>query len=176
MPAVIYGHEKTPIHLSVDPKQVTELLHQHAHMVEVIIDTTTEPCLLKDVQWDHLGANILHIDLIRVDLTEQVTLNVELELAGEPIGLKEAGAFLQHPINEIEVRCLASQIPDRIKADISHLKAGETFTVGDLQLPAGVTAATAADTMIAAIQAVGEAEEAETTEGEATNEPQIIGK
>jgi len=104
LPAVIYGHKQNPVHISFDQKQVTNLLHQHAHLIKVVIETKTEPCLVKSVQWDHLGSNILHLDLARVDLTETVIVEVDLELTGDPVGLKESGAFLQHPMDQIEVK------------------------------------------------------------------------
>lgn len=175
LPAVVYGHKQAPIHISFDQKEATDLLHQHAHLVEVVVDSKIEPCLIKDVQWDHLGSNILHVDLARVDLTEQVTIEVDLALTGEPVGLKESGSFLQHGSNQLEISCLASQIPDQIKVDISGLGVGDQITVADLKLPSGVTAISDGETLVASIQIV--AEEAEPIEGEAAaGEPEIIGK
>ena len=176
LPAVIYGHRQDPVHLSVDQKEVADLVHHQAHVIEVVMDAVTEPCLIKEVQWDHLGSQILHIDLARVDLTEQVTVSVDLELTGEPVGLKEAGSFLQHPVNEIEVSCLASQIPDRLKADIGHLKVGDTFTVADLTMPSGVTATADGETIIASIQILAEKSDDSADEQATAAEPEIIGK
>ena len=175
LPAVVYGHKQDPVHISFDQKEVTDLLHQHAHVIEVVVNSKTEPCLVKDVQWDHLGSNILHVDLARVDLTEQVTVEIDLVLAGDPVGLKEAGSFLQHGSDQLEVSCLASQIPNQIKVDISGLGVGDQITVADLKLPNGVTATSDGETVIASIQIV--AEEAEPIEGEAAaSEPEMIGK
>ncbi len=177
LPAVIYGHKRDPMHICVDAKQVTDLLHHRAHLVEVVLDSTSEPCLIKDVQWDHLGSDILHIDLTRVDVTERVAVRVDLVLTGDPVGLKESGTFLQHPINELDVSCLASQIPDQIKADISGLTPGATFTVADLKLPAGVTVNADPETVIASIQVISEQPESELEPGPtAASEPEVIGK
>lgn len=175
LPAVIYGHNQEPAHVSFDQKQLTDLLHHHAHLIEVKIDAHKEPCLVKDVQWDHLGSKILHIDLARVDLTERVTVEVDLELVGEAIGLKEAGAFLQHSMDEIEVSCLASQIPDRIRVDVSGLGVGESLTIADLKLPSGVSPTDDPETTIASIQIVEEEPEAEVVEAVAA-EPEVIKK
>ncbi len=175
MPAVIYGHKQDPVHISFNQKQITDLLHTQAHIVEVVVGAKTEPCLIKDVQWDHLGAHILHVDLARVDMTEKVTVNVEIELLGEAIGLKQAGAFLQHPMDEIQVECLASQIPDKITIDISALDAGQSLNVSDLQLPSGVVAIDDPETMVASIQIVEEEPE-EVPAVEAAAEPEVIGK
>ena len=176
MPAVIYGHKQDPTHVSFDEKEVTDLLHQHAHLIEVTVGSKKEPCLVKDVQWDHLGSQIQHVDLARVDLTERVTVEVDLALAGDPIGLKESGAFLQHSLDQIQVTCLASQIPDQIKVDISGLEAGHSLALTDLKLPEGVTAVGDPDTVIASIQIVTEEVEAEEEAPAGGAEPEVIGK
>ena len=176
LPAVIYGHKQQPVHVSFDLKEVNNLLHQNTHLIEVVVGSKTEPCLIKDIQWNHLGSNILHIDLARVDLKERVTVSVELELTGDPVGLKESGAFLQHPVNEIEVLCLAAQIPDQIKADISNLAVGQSLSIADLQLPNGVETNADPETVIASIQVVGEEPETEITEEASATEPELLRK
>ncbi len=175
LPAVIYGHKQAPCHISLDRKRIQDLLHQHAHLIEVVVGSTREPCLVKDVQWNHLGSEILHLDLTRVDLTERVKIEVELELAGSPVGLKESGTILQHPLDKIQVQCLASQIPDQIKVDITDLTAGATMTIADLKLPQGVTAVDDPETVIASIQVLAEQPE-EEVEAAAPSEPELIGK
>ena len=177
LPAVIYGHKQDPVHVSLNRGEITGLLHHNAHVIEVEVDSKKEPCLIKDVQWDHLGSELIHVDLARVDLTERVTVEIELELVGEAVGLKESGTILEHHLNQIEVKCLASDIPEQVRMDISELNVGQSLTVSDLVLPEGVEATQAADTLIAAIHVVTEAEE--TEEGEATpgaGEPEVIGK
>ena len=139
------------------------------------MDATIEPCLIKDVQWDHLGSNILHADLARVDLTESVTVNVDLELTGEAVGLKEAGAILENPVTELEVQCQAGNIPASIKIDVTNLNIGDTIMVADIQLPEGVVAADDPETVIATMRVL--AEEVEEEPVEATEgEPEVIGK
>jgi len=177
LPAVIYGHKLPPVHISLDQSQINDLLHHHAHLLQVAVDNKTEPCLIKQVQWDHLGSDIIHLDLARVDLTEQVTVTVDLELTGEAIGLKESGAFLQHQTAEIQVQCLATQIPEIIRVDISQLAVGDAITVADLSLPHGVTADEDPDTLIAAVHLTALDEEDETALGEpGAGEPEVIGK
>jgi len=146
-------------------------------LLEVAIDSKTEPCLIKQVQWDHLGSEILHLDLARVDLTEQVTVTVNLELAGDAIGLKESGAFLQHQTSEIQVQCLATQIPETIRVDISQLAVGNAMTIADLSLPQGVTTNEDPATLIAAVHVTATDDEDEAALGEpGTREPEVIGK
>lgn len=175
LPVVIYGHKQDPLHVSVDRKQFTDLLHRHAHLVEVSIDSATEPCLIKDVQWDHLGSQIIHVDLTRVDLTERVTVSVQIEMVGEAAGLKEAGALLERPLSEIEVECEAANIPASIRVDVSALEVGQSMSVADIQLPEGVSPATDLDTVIAAIRVLAEEPEEEPVADTVEGEPEVIG-
>jgi large subunit ribosomal protein L25 len=127
------------------------------------------------MQWDYLGTTLAHVDLARVDLTEKVRLEVEIELVGEPVGAKAAGAFLQKFHNEIEIECLASQIPESIKIDVTKLEAGEHLSVRDIPLPEGVKAITDPDVAIVGILIAKEEEAAAPVEGAAT-EPEVIGR
>jgi large subunit ribosomal protein L25 len=176
MPVVIYGHKKDPLHVSADAKQMSDLLHEHTRLLEVHVDNHVEPCLIKEVQWNHLGSQIIHVDLARVDLTEKVTVPVLVVLIGEPKGAKEAGAFLSHPVTEIEVECLVTQIPDEILADVANLGVDESLTAGELTLPEGVKLVSEPDTIIAQVQIAQEEEEpVVAAEGEAA-EPELIRK
>ena len=176
LPMVIYGHKQDPLHVSVDYKQFIDLLHRNTHLLEVVTASKTEPCLIKDVQWNHLGSIVVHADLTRVDLTERVTVNVSLELTGEAMGLKETGTLLEHPLNEIEVQCQAANIPDAIRLDVSKLGVGESITVAALPLPEGVEAVTDPETVVAVIRLLAEEPEEEQAAEAAEGEPEVIGK
>ncbi len=178
LPAVVYGHHQDPLHVSADAKELINVLHSHAHVIEVKVDDKTEPCLVKDVQWDHLGSKIVHVDLERVDLNETVTLEVDLKLVGEAIGLKEGGAILEHPLSSIEIQCLVTQIPDDIKVDVSNLAVGDTLLVRDLKLPTGVKTTLDEETVVASVSKVKEVV-IETTPAEgaaAAAQPEVIGR
>ena len=175
MPLVIYGHKQEPIHISADGNEMIELLRRDTHVLNVDYDSKSESCLVKDIQWDFLGAHIVHVDLARVDLTETVRTTVLLELSGEPVGLKEPGAMLEHPYSEIEVECQAGNIPSSIKIDVANLNIGQTIMVADIQLPEGVTAADDPETVIATMRVLAEEVEEEPVEA-AEGEPEVIGK
>ncbi len=176
MPVVVYGHGQEPAHLSVDNEEINELLHQHAHLLNVVVDGKEETVVLKDAQWDHMSSNILHLDLARVNLSEEVTVEVELKFVGEPVGLKVAGAILEHPQDTIEVTCKASDIPEVIKVDVSGLEAGESLTLSDLVLPAGVTVDTETDTVLASVQVMAEIPDEDETAEAGDAEPEVIGR
>ncbi len=175
LPGVIYGHKQDPIHISVNAKELVELLHHNAHVIEVEVAGKSEPCLVKDVQWDHLGKHIIHVDLARVDLSEEVEVELQLVLIGEAVGLKVAGALLEQAAATIKVKCRADAIPELLTHDVSALDVGGSVLVSDLKLPAGVTAVSDADTLVAHISVTKE-EAQEEAAAVGTDEPQVIGK
>ena len=175
LPAVVYGHGQDPLHVAIDQHQITEIIHENHQLVELDISGQSESCLIKDMQWDYMGDNIIHVDLTRVDMGEEVEVAVTLELTGEPEALKEEGAILDHPVSEITVSCRADSIPETLSHDIEGVTLEKAATAGDLVLPSGVKLVTDAETVIAQIQIVQEApaEEEVAAEGD---EPEVIGK
>jgi len=176
LPAVIYGHKKDVAHIHVSAGDIIELVHDHSHLMNVVIGDNTESCLFKDIQWDHLGANILHVDLSRVNLNEVVEVEVELVYHGDAVGLKEDGAYMEHPHQHITVSCVASNIPDSLLLELGELQVGETLTIADLKLPEGVTAVDEPETVLATISIAEELPEEEEGEEGAGEEPEVIGR
>ena len=177
VPAVVYGHKQDPVHIAVDRDKFEDLLFNGAHLLNVATDSTTESCLIKDVQYDHLGTQVVHVDFTRVDLSEQVDVELEIELTGEPEALQEEGAILSQELTSIVVKCRADSIPENLTHDITEMTTDTTLTVGDLQLPAGMTCEMDPEAMVAQIQVMHEEPEEpaaeEAAEGE---EPEVIGK
>jgi large subunit ribosomal protein L25 len=173
---VIYGHGVAPAHVSVNVKELTELMHDNAHLLEVVIGDTTESCLIKEVQWDHLGSHIIHVDLTRVDLSETVQVEVELTFKGEPEALKEPGAIMEHPNTTIEIECRADSIPHELLVDVSNLGVNETITVADLALPEGIACTMHAETVVAVIRIVEELPDEDDVAVEGAAEPEVIGR
>jgi len=181
MPAVLYGHGETPDHLALHAEPVQDALEDGAHLLELKFDGKKQTCLIKDIQFDYLGDTLIHIDLTRIDMTEEVTVSVPLVFEGEDEapGLQQEGALLQHPTTDLDVTCLANAIPEEIRVDLSKMEIGDSITVADLKLPEGVTTDTEPDTTVATISYVSEEEmeelEAETEET-AEAEPEVIGE
>lgn len=175
LPAVIYGHGEGSASVSVDATKFRDILEGHEHLVEVLTDGQSQPCLIKEVQWDHLGRWPVHVDLTRVNLEEEVQVEVEIVLRGEPKALDTPGAVLSQPLNILTVTCKANNIPDNIRHDIGELTLDDTITVADLTLPEGVTAVDDPETAVAQITIVAELPEEEELEATG-NEPEVIGK
>jgi len=177
LPAVIYGHKQAPVHIAVDNKALIELLHNNAHLIEVEVAGKSEPCLVKEIQWNHLGSKVIHVDLARVDLTEDVEVDIQIELIGDAVGLKEVGAMIEQNTSTIQIKCRADAIPEKLTADVSAMGVGDSLLVSGLTLPAGVTAASDPDTLIAHISmAKVEVEEEEVVAEGGGDGPEVIGK
>ncbi|MEM9418475.1 MAG: 50S ribosomal protein L25 [Planctomycetota bacterium] len=174
LPAVIYGHKQDPLHVSVDARALHDVLVSGAHVIEIQVDGKAEPCLIKDVQYDYLDTTPVHVDLTRVDLNEEVELELEVVFKGEPAALNEAGAMLSTPHTAVTVSCKANAIPDELVCDISELGLEDSIHAEDLKLPAGVTLSMEANILLAQIviqQAVADTDDAEAGDGE----PEVIG-
>lgn len=178
LPAVIYGHGETPQAVAVSEEEVLHHLHDGAHLLEVQQNGKSQTCLIKDVQYDYLGTNVIHVDLTRIDMTEEVELTVPIELVGQDDapGLKEAGAYLDQSLVDLDVRCRATNIPDSITVDVSTLGVTDSILVGDLTLPNGVETDHNPEDVVVSVGYVAEEPEEEEAVAEAEGEPEVIGE
>jgi large subunit ribosomal protein L25 len=174
VPAVLYGHGEANQHLAIPAAQVKGLLRHHSKTVKLTGDVN-ETALVSDMQWDALGIEVLHLDLIRVNLQEKVEVTVSVEAHGEAIGTREGGILLEN-VREVEIRCSAGAIPESLVLDINGLHLGDQATAGDLQLPEGVELITPAETVIAHVEAPREQQETEEGGSGIGAEPEVIGK
>ncbi len=167
LPAIVYGHGKDPLPVSVDAKQTLRYLHEGEKILQLQIEGQSEVqnVLVKDLQFDYLGTNVIHADFTRVDLEERVELKVAIHVVGEAIGLKTAGAMLMHPTTEIEIECKVANIPDHVEVDISGLEAGSALHASDIKLPLPTMKLLSDPDLIVAQIIVQLAEVEETEEG-----------
>lgn len=178
LPCVIYGHGAEPVHAALDHKEALRFFEDGERVFKVELPgEKPDTVMLKDLQFDHLGTNVVHCDLVRVNLQEEVEANVHLELDGEPEGLKEPGALLNQPMTELAVRCSVADLPDEIRVDVSKLTMDEPLHAGDIALPSGVTLDMEPDVVVAQILIKKEQEEPEPAEAAAGGEiagPEVI--
>ena len=174
MPAIIYGHGEAPEAVALDAHDVLLELQHGARVLTVEVAGKSAQCLLKAVQYDHLGTQPIHLDLMRVDLTEKVRVKVGLELRGTPKGIAEGGV-LENPVNQIEVECLVTDIPETLHPNVKHLGVGDVLLAKDLVLPPGVTLITDPEERIAAVRVLAEEVVAPTAvEGVEPTQPEVI--
>jgi len=138
LPAVVYGHKRDPLHITVDEIEAVGHLKDGAHVVNLNIDgAEAETCLVKDLQFGFLGDDVIHIDFARVDLDEEVEVKVHLHFVGAAPDAGKAGTILSHDIVELDVICKVRAIPEEIRVDLTKMK-DDRITIADLEMPEGV--------------------------------------
>lgn len=174
IPAVVYGrHLQSPEHIAVDPVSVKKAIAT-PHRLNTLITLKVEgkgeqQVLLKDYQMDPVSREILHADFIDVRETEPVKVNVPLVLVGKPAGVTEGG-ILSQSRREVEVYALPKAIPEKIEADVSHLKIAQALHIKDIKLPEGVQVKSRVNYTLAVV-AVPEKEEERKVEAAAAAAP-----
>jgi large subunit ribosomal protein L25 len=175
IPAVIYGHKEENEHVSLLRDDLIKAFRHGARVVDLQTTRGVEKALIRDIQWDHLGKEILHVDFARISADERYVVSVPIELRGISPGVN-AGGILDQPLHTIEVECLAIAIPDSIRVSIAELQIGGSIHVRDLRLPEGVIAMTDADAIVVHVT-TPQAEPEPTVEAEvAGTEPEVIGR
>ena len=175
IPAIIYGHKEEPISVSLDEHNFMEGLHHGHRLIEVELGNKKQKTIIKDLQYDYLGKKVLHIDLMRVDVTEKITVTVPLELKGTALGTHDGGIVEQHA-SEIEIECLATNIPNNIIISVKELNVGGSIHAEDIELPEGVKLISPAETLLVSCHVVAEAKSTEELEMETPSAPEVIGE
>ncbi len=173
IPAIVYGHKQEPAAISLDAHDFVEGLHHGHRLMDITIGGNTEKMLVKDLQYDHLGRNVIHVDLMRVDVTEMVKVTVPVELKGTAKGTHEGGIVEEHT-DHVEVECLAVNIPESIVVSVKDLGVGEAIHAGDIKLPDGVKLVSSPETIIATCHVLAVAKTTEQLEEEAPVAPELI--
>ena len=176
VPAVVYGRGQDTVAIQVPADEIEQALRHHSRMFDLRLGRKKESVLLRDIQHDALGDEVVHADFARIAMDEVVEIKVALTLKGTP---KVEHAVLQQLLDAVEVECLPGDIPETIVVPVGGLEIGDSLTVADLKAPDGVKVLSDPDTVIAALThaAVEEvtAEEAAAA-AEAAAEPERIGR
>jgi large subunit ribosomal protein L25 len=175
IPAIVYGHKQEPVSVSLDAHDFTEGLHHGQRLMDIKLGRKKETVLVKDIQYDHLGKDIIHADLMRVSVTELVTVTVPIELKGVAKGTHEGGIVEEH-VDHLEIECKVTDIPESIVVSVKELDVDEHIFVRDVQLPQNVTLVTEPDTLLVSCSVVAAAKTTEEVEAEEPVAPEVIGK
>ena len=184
LPAVIYGYGIDPINIVLDAHSSSRTLARASSstLITIELDGKQYPTLVREKQLDFIRNSIIHVDFMAVSLTEKITANVGVHLEGSAPAVKEFNAVIVTSLNELEVECLANDLPERFTVDISTLaEIGDGIYVRDIVPPPNVDILTDPEEVIvvatAMVEEVLEEEEEELLEGEAEEEgPEVIGK
>ncbi len=173
IPAIVYGHKKEPVAISVNAHTFVEGLHQGHRLIDVQIGSKKVKTIVKDVQYDHLGKDIVHADLMRVDIKEMVKVSVPIELKGTAKGTHEGGIVEEHA-DHLEIECRATDIPESIVVSVKEIDVGDALHAGDIELAEGIKLVSSPDTLLATCHLVAAAKTTEELEEEAPVAPEVI--
>lgn len=159
IPAVVYGIKKETKAIKVVARDLLNLVRKYkgeniiinlrikedmdsqAEDVKKKTHTKTDKdrlVLIKEVQYDPVKGDIIHIDFNQISLYQAITVRVPIVAKGEPIGVKQDGGVLDHLLWELEVECLPARIPSSIEVDVSNLKIGDTIHIKDIVLASDI--------------------------------------
>ncbi len=176
VPGIIYGHGEANRPVAMARHDI-ELAIQHGErLIRGEVSGKQENFLIKDVQYDYLGQNVLHVDLARVRLDERVEVTVPIELRGTPVGVDSEDGVLTKLLPEVRLECVVTSIPEEIRASVAALHVNESLRVADLELPEGVKVLEEPETVIASVTVVAEEEAAPAEEAPEVAEPEVIGE
>jgi len=146
VPGIVYG-AGTPAMIELDHNALFFALKKeafHSSLLDMELAGKTEQVLLRDYQMHPFRPIVLHIDFQRVDATTKVTKKVPLHYVNEENSpaVKTDGCVVNHVVNELNIQCLASQLPEFITVDLGELTKGQSLHVSDIQLGTGIKVVT----------------------------------
>jgi len=175
VPGIVYGGNIAAQAIEVDHNDLLLKLKKeafHSSIISLVVDGKKEAVLLRDYQVHAYKPLVHHIDFQRVDATHELHIKVPLHFVNDEIapGVKQGGGLVNHVITEVDVHCLAKDLPEFIEVDLSALKIGDSIHLSQLKLPAGVKlVAHATDDVVVGVVA-GKGGASEAAEGEAAAE------
>ncbi len=171
VPGVLYGHGVEPASILINLREFEHLLASHRGTGALVtLDVAGKadlsgPALLKEVQRHPVRDAVLHADFQRVSMDERIQTTVPVVLTGHAKGIVEGG-MLDFQLRELDIECLALNVPDQIEIDITEWEIGFSMHVGALTPPDGVKILTDPERAIASVQAPRvEVEPTEVEEG-----------
>jgi large subunit ribosomal protein L25 len=152
LPAVIYGRHTEPVNINLDAHSASLTLGRltPSSLVTINVDGTEYPSLVREKQRDYIKNRLLHVDFLAVSMTELLRTNVNVHFVGVSPAVKDFNAVLVKNLEELEVECLPTDLPESIEVDISAMtKPGEGIRVRDVQISDKIRILNDSDTMVA---------------------------
>ncbi len=143
IPAVLYGAGKDAVAIKLDANSVHKQVENEAffsHILDVKVDGEDTQAVLKALQRDPTTDQIVHMDLLRVSSSKEITMHVPLHFINEETCPgKKAGGVVNHLLVDLEISCLPKDLPEFIAVDMAAMEIGDSLHLSQLTMPAGVT-------------------------------------
>jgi large subunit ribosomal protein L25 len=143
VPAILYGGPLGPQALVLDQQNLLTMIDSekfYSSIVRVNVDGKPQEAIIKDVQMHPARHSVVHVDLQRVVENEAIRLRLPIHFKGEAAapGVKSQGGLVSHMRADVEVTCLAKDLPEFLEIDLSGMSLNETLFLSDIPLPPGV--------------------------------------
>ncbi|PIC85360.1 50S ribosomal protein L25/general stress protein Ctc [Sporosarcina sp. P20a] len=180
IPSVVYGYKTESTPIAVKERDLLDTLHETGRngVIKLTVDGKDVNVVLNDYQADVLTGFLTHADFLAINMTEELEVDVAINLVGDAPGEK-AGGTIQQPVWEVTIRVKPSDIPDHIDVDVSALEIGETILVGDIRDKVKFEILTEDEVGLVTISAPRTEEELEALDEATENtgaEPEVIGE
>lgn len=154
IPAIYYGEDKGSIPISLAVSDIKTILKSGSGentVLRIHRENVQMDAMLKEVQFDYLSDNIIHVDLIHIDLNKSVNVNIPIVITGEPVGVKVDGGFFEFVTREVKIKCLPTKIPKEFIVDVGDLHIGHSIKAADIKAEEGIKILTDSHVVICAV-------------------------
>jgi len=180
LPAIIYGHAREPLSLSVPAREFERLLEKFAAentVIELSIDGSMSRTLIREIQRHPVKRNVLHVDFQELVAGERMVVRIPIVLTGTAEGVRNSGGILSQIMQELECRVDPLNMPGKIEVDVTDVSIGHSIHVSEITIPEGVEVMDDPESTICIVAAPKVEEEAPAAETpEAAAEPELIRK
>ena len=181
VPAVVYGYGTKNTSVKVDEVEFIKVIREVGRngVIDLGVGSKTIKVMVSDYQFDPLKNQITHIDFLAINMTEERTVDVPVQLVGEAVGAKEGGV-VEQPLFDLQITATPENIPESIEVDITDLQINDSYSVGDIKVSGDFTIENdPEESVVTVVPPTDEPseEEIEAMEGEsATEEPEVAGE
>ena len=156
VPAVVYGRDQASLPITINQRDLYAALHSEAGLnalIDLEVGDTSVLTVARELQRHPVRGEILHLDFVKISLTETIEAEVAIDPIGVPIGVREDGGILESVRTQITVEALPTAIPQSIEIDISGLHIGESLSLDSVEAMEGVVFVDDPDTTLFTVQA-----------------------
>ena len=181
VPAVVYGYGTKNTSVKVDEVEFIKVIREVGRngVIDLGVGSKSIKVMVSDYQFDPLKNQITHIDFLAINMTEERTVEVPVQLVGEAVGTKEGGV-VEQPLFNLQVTATPENIPESIEVDITELEVNDSYSVSDIKVSGDFTIENdPEESVVTVVPPTDEPteEEVEAMEGEAaTEEPEVVGE
>lgn len=170
IPSVLYYKGEQPINISIDKQVFYHAIKSEKRIYEMDIKNESQYVMIKEIQYHPVTDEMIHVDFMRVRRTEKMTISVPITLVGKPVGVTEGG-ILSQAMNQIEISCYPTNVPEHIEVDVDHLGLNSSVSVADVNVDdEDIDILSAADLNVASVIPPAAEEEPVITDEEVSDE------